>query len=265
VMLAAAGERLARVFMSPEYQAVGRRLLERAVTLDPTQQHAAYQLAQLKGDERHQRVREALRTHVIALAEAPLAEKLRARAQMTPDDWRRQRALQEDALPKLPEADRLFILAELTGSEYTTGEREAYTEKNAAAADQSFARAARFAEAALALAAKMPSAEEAVRATFTARLTQGAEALRRGDRRRAVQLMQQAGEAPSTDHMTARFGISGSLINALLKAGERETVAQYLERLASTGHPVEREQMLKDAAAIRAGRMPLSYQYLMTQ
>jgi hypothetical protein len=59
-------------------------------------------------------------------------------------------------------------------------------------------------------------------------------------------------------------GLDARLINGLLKAGERETVAEFLERSAGL-HPAERERLLKDAADIRAGKMPLSYQHMLAR
>lgn len=55
------------------------------------------------------------------------------------------------------------------------------------------------------------------------------------------------------------FGLELRLVNDLLKEGERESVAQFLDRSAAL-RPSDRERRLTDAAAIRAGRMPMSYQ-----
>ena len=56
------------------------------------------------------------------------------------------------------------------------------------------------------------------------------------------------------------FGLRGRLVEYLLRAGERASVAEYLEKSAERYLP-ERDRLLKDAAQIRAGVMPLSYQY----
>ena len=53
-------------------------------------------------------------------------------------------------------------------------------------------------------------------------------------------------------------------MNDLLKAGERETVAEFLEGSARL-LPAERERFLKDAAAIRAGKMPWSFQHMVSR
>jgi hypothetical protein len=59
-------------------------------------------------------------------------------------------------------------------------------------------------------------------------------------------------------------GIDQRLVNYLLKAGERESVAEFLEKSAAL-RPRDRERLLKDAAAIRAGKMPLSYQHMLSR
>ena len=59
-------------------------------------------------------------------------------------------------------------------------------------------------------------------------------------------------------------GLDQRLVNHLLKAGERDSVAEFLEQSA-TLRTSQRERLLKDAAAIRAGQMPMSYQYMTTR
>jgi hypothetical protein len=48
-------------------------------------------------------------------------------------------------------------------------------------------------------------------------------------------------------------------VNRLLKEGERAAVVEFLEALAGLTI-TERNRLLKDAQAIREGRMPSSYQ-----
>ena len=48
-------------------------------------------------------------------------------------------------------------------------------------------------------------------------------------------------------------------MNRLLKEGEREAVVEFLEALARLTI-TERDRLVKDAQAIREGRMPSSYQ-----
>jgi hypothetical protein len=59
---------------------------------------------------------------------------------------------------------------------------------------------------------------------------------------------------PATRFFPGEF--EGKLTNYLLKHGERVSVAEYLERASEGRSPDERDHMRKEAAAIRAGRMP---------
>jgi hypothetical protein len=58
-------------------------------------------------------------------------------------------------------------------------------------------------------------------------------------------------------------GLDSRLTSYLLKCGERESVADFFERSANLVLR-DREQRLKDAAAIRKGQMPMGYQYMVT-
>jgi hypothetical protein len=73
--------------------------------------------------------------------------------------------------------------------------------------------------------------------------------------------MEEAGKAPSLsdDFRSAASSLDGRLVNYLLKAGERQSVADFLERAAAI-NASQKEQLIKAAAAVRAGRMPMSYQ-----
>jgi hypothetical protein len=53
-------------------------------------------------------------------------------------------------------------------------------------------------------------------------------------------------------------------LNRLLKEGEREAVIEFLEAFARLTI-VERDRLLKDALAIREGRMPFSYQHMVAR
>ena len=74
--------------------------------------------------------------------------------------------------------------------------------------------------------------------------------------------MRASGAAPISDagRYASHFGLRGRLVEYLLRAGERASVAEYLEKSAERYLP-ERDGLLKDAAQIRVGVMPLSYQY----
>jgi hypothetical protein len=53
-------------------------------------------------------------------------------------------------------------------------------------------------------------------------------------------------------------------VNRLLKEGERDAVVEFLEAFAQLTI-MERDRLLQDAKAIREGRMPSSYQYMVAR
>ena len=97
---------------------------------------------------------------------------------------------------------------------------------------------------------------------YRAETVLGVLALKDGDRETAVAHMRTAGAAPVSDagRYTSRSALRGRLAEYLLRAGERASVRSTLEKSAERS-PVERDRLLKDAAQIRAGVMPMSYQY----
>jgi hypothetical protein len=124
-----------------------------------------------------------------------------------------------------------------------------------------FARSKSYAQQALALAPTVTNGPEYPDAVFRAHIAFGLNVFREGDRNSAVRHLLEASRAPSGEPSTVpRSLLEGRLVNYLLKHGERETVAEYLERAAASRTPAVRERMLKDAAAIRAGTMPEGYQ-----
>lgn len=71
-------------------------------------------------------------------------------------------------------------------------------------------------------------------------------------------------DATKAPALSTKFGFSGTLDGRLVKylpqAGERESIVQFLEGSARIDSDPE-ARMLADAAAIRAGRMPISPRY----
>ena len=147
--------------------------------------------------------------------------------------------------------------------DYTAREKpeaeQAQARKRAA---QGFARARQYADDALALARNHQQAAQDNDVIYRAETVLGVLALKDGDREAAVEHMRAAGAAPISDagRYASHFGLRGRLVEYLLRAGERASVAEYLEKSAERYLP-ERDGLLKDAAQIRVGVMPLSYQY----
>jgi hypothetical protein len=100
-------------------------------------------------------------------------------------------------------------------------------------------------------------------AIFRAYVTLALQAMRENDMKTALACMDAAGNAPASDEL--RYGNSflwQRLATGMLKRGERESVARFLDRCAALSEVKgTREQMTTAAAAIRAARMPEFYQY----
>jgi hypothetical protein len=105
----------------------------------------------------------------------------------------------------------------------------------------------------LALAEQNTSEPEYGNAIFFANLTLGDVALRRGDKREAARRLLAASEAPPTDRL--RYGyIDMTLARQLVDWGEREAVAQFLDRCALFNH--RRKDLAEWATQIRKGINP---------
>jgi hypothetical protein len=145
--------------------------------------------------------------------------------------------------------------------QYTGAEYEQYTRHDAAAAKTAWALTKTYADDMLKLADKLPNDPHRGTAFFAAHVTLGALALHDNDLTSALRHMETAGSAPASDEL--RYGFNSlwsSLATGMLKRGERESVARFLERYAALNES-GREQLLSSAAQIRGGRMPSFYQY----
>jgi beta-lactamase regulating signal transducer with metallopeptidase domain len=232
---------------------LARRLLERAVALDPQNARARTGLADFQYSERWKAIQDRLRA-----AGAPAAF----------DDFSDTTAA---AVSALPIEDRLFYLPGAAESAYMRAEYIDYTAREKPEAEQAqarrragqgFARARQYANDALALARTNEQAARDNDVVYRAETVLGVLALKDGDRKAAVEHMHIAGAAPMSDppRYASHFGLQLRLAEYLLRAGERASVAEYLEKSAART-AIERDQLLKDAARIREGMMPVSYQY----
>jgi hypothetical protein len=202
---------------------LGRSYLERAAALAPTSSVVQRAIDNLTRAEKQARVHSAI-----------------ARGETVPDD------------------DRLAYLAATAEEAYSLAEFQTDYRKKAAAAEQKITQAREAAEQILTIASRNPQSPSAGGGVFVAQLTLGLIALREGSRERAVERMRNSvaisSLAPSFDH-----GLGFRLANYLLQAGERESVAAFFDRYADLS-PGRREALRQEAAAIREGRMPESYQ-----
>jgi hypothetical protein len=233
--------------------ALARRLLERAAALDPQNVRARTGLADFEYSERGLAIQDRLRT-----AGAPAAF----------DDFSDTTAA---AVAALPIDDRLFYLPGAAESAYMRAEYIDYTAREKPEAEQAqarrraaqgFARSRQYAKDALALARTNEQAARQNEVVYRAETVLGVLALKDGDRQAAVDHMRAAAAAPIPDppRYASQFGLRSRLAGYLLRAGERASVAEYLEKSAERT-PIERDRLLRDASRVRAGMMPVSYQF----
>ena len=103
------------------------------------------------------------------------------------------------------------------------------------------------------IAKRIPGDPHSSYAAFQANLTLGKVALRKGDKREAARFLLAAADVPESEELRLGF-TSMNLARALVDWGDRETAAQFLERLAPK---TARTKQLQDwAAQIRKGINP---------
>jgi beta-lactamase regulating signal transducer with metallopeptidase domain len=159
-----------------------------------------------------------------------------------------------EAVRALPDERRLELMPELADSEYMWAEHLDYTVKDRDAAEATWARSKQFAQETLALAAMFSDRGDYRTILFRTHIALGTHALREGDRSTAVQHLLAAANAGQRGEVGMLLSLEGRLVHYLLKAGERATIIEFMEKSAAF-RPYERERLLKDAAAIRAGLM----------
>jgi hypothetical protein len=135
-----------------------------------------------------------------------------------------------------------------------------YARKDAVAGKRQRDQAAALAEDVLKMAAAHSYDAAYSAAVMTAHHVLALAALRDGDRERAVQHMRASVNVPPSEEIQYALSFSwGRPVNRLLREGEREGVVEFLEALARLTI-TDRGRLLRDAQAIREGRMPASYQ-----
>jgi hypothetical protein len=137
-----------------------------------------------------------------------------------------------------------------------------YAKKDLAAAKQQRDEAKARAEEVLKMVEGHPQDPAYSAAVMTAHHVLATVALRDGDRGRALYHMRESVNVPTSERLQYAPPFSWLRpVNRLLKEGERETVVEFLETFARLTI-TERDRLLKDAQALRDGRMPTSYQYV---
>jgi len=237
VLLTAAAESLlhstrisSRVDLDAEL--IASSCLERALALSPESIHANTERLTLRARKRLDRIHDLLR-------DVPLIS-------------------QYEALSRLPEPDRFDLLADLALRAFGAAEDAAgHGDPNL----EDYIKTARelsrkYAQDLLALAPKYRGHPRYGTAIYRAHMTLGALALREGDKSAVIEYMRKASHAPASEELAYSRGIAaGPLLPDLLEEGERESVIDFLERMAQK-NITERAKLHEAVAAIRSGRMP---------
>jgi hypothetical protein len=210
--------------VSPEHEvhrkADGARYLNRAFEIDPRNNQANYVQRTLLMRERWQMLRRGASPTAVV------------------------------AVPPI-ESDGSSLLACVAEQEYRPG--------------HSTGSARTLAEDALRVAHVIPPDRSSCDAEFRANLVLAFIEWEEGHRAQAVTYLLAASRAlaPALPVDVRRFPappLEGRLLNSMLKNGERTSIIEYLERSAASRPSPDGERMRKEAAAIRAGRMPERYQ-----
>ncbi len=213
--------------------AVGRAYLERAAQLAPDDASVQTLLVQDDHNRRHERISGLFVNSKVSF---------------------------EEFLGTLPEAERFEVFAD--GSDWSQMMLFYRTAGAGTKVDVSSSTQARRQrnEEALALAEKFKTHKDYGTVVFNAHIALGVVELQEGNRRRAVEHLRAAGEAPASAALKySQLPSHTRLVNDLLHAGERESVIAFYERLADI-NAFGRDRWLADAKAIREGRMTRSYQ-----
>jgi hypothetical protein len=121
------------------------------------------------------------------------------------------------------------------------------------------AHAKRYAEDALKLAAHYRQDPNVGTAIYTANMTLSSVALWEGDKKRAVEYLGRASQAPESEElMYGSDVVSGwQVLRDLIAQGERQAVIDFLDRMAHT-NLAERMDLPKAAATLRRSETPPS-------
>jgi beta-lactamase regulating signal transducer with metallopeptidase domain len=162
----------------------------------------------------------------------------------------------------MPVSEHLDLLPTLIEWANSRGENADFDRGDKATARAEWDIMTRYAEDALRIAPQHPEHPRAGLAMFNAHMYLGLDALRRGDVKGALAHLDAAPGVPPSSRLKYDQGMAGArLAHYLLKAGQRDAVATYEERMAVV-NLAERPVLRASAAAIRAGRMPEWYQFL---
>ncbi len=165
---------------------------------------------------------------------------------------------QYETVSELSESDRLELLPDIALIAYRKAEDAARFGDHNLEAYMMLARerSTKYAEDLLQLAPKFRSHPKYGTAVYKAYMTLGSLALRRGDKSGALEHLRRASEAPASGELAYSPGVAAwPLLDELVREGEREPVADFLERMARK-NASERDRLQELALQIRRGRIP---------
>lgn len=232
--------------------------LERAAKIQPAGEVRRI-LASLEETRKRQALEQKLRAQEVKLAGGEIASKVEARATLSREERQFLDDLEPQAVNALTDAEKLAYLPHLAALTYSKGETADHDHDPRHAAAY-WDRSKAYARDLLSLAARYNSDAASAAAVYQGNIVLSLNALREGDVRTSLRHLRAAAEAPAFAESPS-FPLDTKLAGYLLNAGERDSVTDFLERAAGIV-PARKDQFLKDAAAIRAGRMPEFHQLM---
>ena len=166
---------------------------------------------------------------------------------------------QYQTIAALPEAERFGALPWLAIEAYMEGEGDDYYRHDAASAKSAWERARKYAQDELQLASKLRDHPQCGTNIYMGNLVLGLVTLREGNRQKAVDYLLAASRAPASEDLDYYLNFHLKLTGYLLKYGERDSVIEFLERIAQVSGPLRKKSLLDDAQKIRNGVQPVWY------
>jgi hypothetical protein len=165
----------------------------------------------------------------------------------------------------LPDAERIERLPARVDMDFMEAEYQEFSKHDQAAAKAARDQTRTHADDLLALCDKLPNDPHRSVALFSGHVALAALAVHDNDTAAALRQLDEAVKAPPSEELKRDHNALWSRVAVgLLKRGERESVAQFLDRYSTFTDSAESERLKKGAAAIRARRMPDFYQYQVT-
>jgi beta-lactamase regulating signal transducer with metallopeptidase domain len=212
--------------------ALARSYYERAVQLDPQNTQAQSGLMMVRSIDRMVRLREILKN-------AP-------------------REKQFQNVSTLPDEQRFEFGPDLAILAYMIGESVEYSKHDEAGAKTEWDHARKYAQDLLQLAPKFRDKPNYGVAVYMGNIVLGTLALRDGNKKAAVDYLLAASHAPAAEDLDAYIPHHMRLTGYLLKYGERDSVIEFLERIAQVSI-VSKSELLEAASQIRKGLQPVWY------